>query len=51
MLGNMLRSFTDDMPDGTHLASFDIASLKQGIYLLSLKSGQYSVTRQVAVVK
>lgn len=51
MLGNELRTFNDDMAEGKHELMFDVSSLKQGVYMLSLKSRQYSVTTPIAVVK
>jgi PKD repeat protein len=51
MLGNVVRSFTDDMSDGKHELAFDISLLKQGFYILSLQTREYSVTQPIAVVK
>jgi hypothetical protein len=51
MMGNVVRSFTDDMSEGKHELAFDINSLKQGLYMLSLQTRDYSVTQPIAVVK
>ena len=51
VLGNVIRSVTDDMSEGKHEIIFDIRSLRQGLYMLSLKTSDYSVTRPIAVVK
>lgn len=51
VLGNTIRSFSDDVSDGKHELTFDIRSLKQGVYLLSLQTRDYSITRRVIVVK
>ncbi len=51
MLGNKLQSFNNDMAAGKHGMVFDISPLKQGIYLLSLRSNYYSVTKTISIIK